>query len=71
MKISGFWFGVLFAFSIVLIAVTFALGDFERGYDALGGEVFTLALPLLVIKWREWSIEKELQERKNKCKGRR
>jgi hypothetical protein len=68
MKINRFWFAVFLTASIFIIAAAFNLGDLERGYDALGGEVFTLALPFLVIRWREWSIEKALEERNKKCK---
>ena len=68
MKINRFWFAIFLTVSIFVIAAVFALGDLERGYDALGGEVFVLALPFLVIRWREWSIKKALEERNKKCK---
>lgn len=68
MKINRFWFGVLLALSIMIIPLAFQIGDIERGFDALGGEIFAVALPFLVIRWREWSIEKALEERKNKSK---
>ena len=68
MKINRFWFAVFLTVSIFVIAAVFALGDLERGYDALGGEVFVLALPFLVIRWREWSIKKALEERNKKRK---
>ena len=57
MKLSRFWFVFLLIVSIMIIPLAFASGDAERGYDALGGEVFTLSLPFLVLEWREWTVE--------------
>ena len=65
MKLSAFWFGFLLCLSIVIIPVAFILGDAERGYNALGGEAFTLALPFLVLQWRIWTVE---QIKRNKRK---
>lgn len=66
MKLNSFWFVVLFIVSIMLIPLAFEIGDFERGYNAVGGEVFTIALPFLVWKWREWTVEQTKKQHKKK-----
>ena len=73
MRLSRFWCGFLLAFSIMLIPLSFAYGDLERGYDALGGEVFTIALPYLIIKWRLWTVEqiKKSRQKKQRAKMQR
>ena len=35
--------------SFIIIIIGFELADAHRGYNAIGGEVFMLALPLLMI----------------------
>lgn len=39
----------LLVLSIALVVSLFTLGDIARGYNATGGEIFSLALPLWVI----------------------
>ena len=63
LKINRFWFGFLLAFSIMLIPLSFAYGDIERGYNALGGEVFMIALPFFILKWRSWTVEQIKKQR--------
>lgn len=65
MKINKFWFGFLLAFSIMLIPLAFLYADTQRVCNSIGGEVFMVALPFLVLKWREWTVE---QIRKEKIK---
>ena len=65
-KLNRFWFVFLLVVSITIIPLAFALGDAERGYDALGGEVFTLALPFLVLMWKECTMEQTNKNRKTK-----
>lgn len=43
-----------FALSIYIVFFCFKMADMERGYNSTGGEVFTAALPL-------WIVRKELQ----------
>ena len=58
MKIrNNFWFGLLLGVSVMLIPLSFLYADLERGYNATGGEVFMIALPILVMWWRRWSIK--------------
>ncbi len=35
--------------SIALVVTAFGYADAARGYDALGGEVFMIALPLAIL----------------------
>ena len=59
MKIrNNFWFGLLLGVSVMLIPLSFLYADLERGYNATGGEVFMIALPILVMWWRRWSIKR-------------
>ena len=39
----------LLTLAVVLVIALFTLGDVARGYNATGGEIFSLALPLWVI----------------------
>lgn len=64
MKLSEFWFGFLLAVSVIAIGFAFVVAHAERGSDALGGEVFLLALPLILTKWRAWSAEQERKRRR-------
>ena len=66
MKLNVFWFVFLFILSIMLIPLIFQVADFERGYNATGGEVFMIALPYLVLKWRTWSVEQTKKEKMKK-----
>ena len=59
-----FWFGLLLGMSIMLVPIVFAYADTVRGYNALGGEVFIIALPLSVIAWRAWSVDQLKKLRK-------
>jgi hypothetical protein len=63
MKLNVFWFVFLFILSIMLIPLIFQVADLERGYNATGGEVFTIALPYLVLKWRIWTVEQIEKEK--------
>ena len=39
----------LLVLSIALVVSIFTLGDVERGYNATGGEILSLAFPLWII----------------------
>jgi preprotein translocase subunit SecF len=56
-KLNNFWFGFLLAASIAAVIISFLYADAVRGYDATGGEVFMLALPLFVLNWRKKTLE--------------
>lgn len=66
MKLNVFWFVFLFILSIMLIPLFFQVADLERGYNATGGEVFMIALPYLVLKWRVWTVEQTKKTRATK-----
>ena len=66
MKINKFWFGFLLAVSIMAIPMAFVYADAARGYNSIGGEVFMIALPYLIFKWRLWSIEQRQKEWKRR-----
>lgn len=61
--ISPFMLGLLLGVSIMAIPLAFAAGDIERGYNATGAEVFTIALPFLVVAWRAWSMKYQPKRR--------
>lgn len=47
--LEGFWFFLALCMSMLVVVLSFMLAYTERGYLALGGEVFMLALPLIVV----------------------
>ena len=48
------------------IPMAFVYADAARGYNSIGGEVFMIALPYLIFKWRLWSIEQRQKEWKRR-----
>lgn len=62
-KLNNFWFGFLLALSISVSVFLFILADNLREIPATGGEVFTIALPFLILKWRMWTIEQGKKKR--------
>lgn len=63
-KLNDFWFGVLFCASICLVCYCFIIANAQRESVTVGGEVFTIALPLLVAKWKLHTVEQE----KSQCR---
>lgn len=56
--LNDFWFGVLLVFAIMAVLYCFQYASAERIVEnKVGGEVFTLALPLLIAKWKLWTVE--------------
>lgn len=53
-----FIFGSLFTISMFLTIWAFEVADLWRGYDGMGGEVFTIALPLILV-WKMVSIAEQ------------
>ena len=53
-----FVFGSLFTISMFLTIWAFEVADLWRGYNGLGGEVFTVALPLILV-WKIVSIAEQ------------
>ena len=53
-----FVFGSLFTISMFLTIWAFEVADLWRGYNGLGGEVFTVALPLILV-WKMVSIAEQ------------
>lgn len=68
MKLNRFWFGFLLGLTPFIIQNAFMLADLERGFNATGGEVFTIALPLLIFKWRLWTVEQNKKKHSQKKK---
>lgn len=56
-KLNDFWFGFLLALSIVAVVWCFEYADSFRGYNSTGGEVFMMALPMLITQWKLKSVE--------------
>ena len=49
MRRSGFGFGIVLTLSILAVIMCFEYADSIRGYNATGGEVFMIALPLMLV----------------------
>lgn len=67
MKLSKIMFVLLVITSILLIVYGFKSMEMARNtaVPTVGGEFFLLALPLLLIKWRTWTVEQEKQQDKD------
>jgi hypothetical protein len=59
-RIKDVLFGVVFTISVLFVAVIFVSAYSSRGYMALGGEVFTVALPTALMYWKLESKEQEI-----------
>lgn len=61
MKLNKIMFVLLMIISILLIIYGFKSMEMARNtaVPTVGGEFFLLALPLLLIKWRTWTVEQE------------
>ena len=71
MKLNRFWYGFFLATSIFVVFISFSNAHSFRGNDIfVGGEVFTIALPLLVIQWRDWTVEQTKEERRKRLEQR-
>lgn len=66
MKLNKFWFGFLLCLSIIGTIACFDCADAAREYDALGGEVFMIALPFAIVQWRVWTVEQIQKSKKKK-----
>jgi hypothetical protein len=64
MTISKFWFGFLLGLCPFIITESFRYAFISRGCCVLGGELFTLILPILIIQWRIWSVNHIREERR-------
>lgn len=67
---KGFLFGVILTLSILAVVWCFEYADATRGYNAIGGEVFTIALPLWIV-WKKISAmgrQMEKLKRQNNMK---
>lgn len=63
--LSDFWYGALLVISIWVICEAFSYADAFRTYNSTGSEILTLFLPILVIKWKQWSrVNKRRDDRK-------
>ena len=68
-KLNNFTFGVTITLSILLCCKCFQYAAGERPtQNIIGGEVFTLALPLLIIKWKMWTVEQEKKKQQKKLR---
>ena len=64
MRLNKFWFGFLLSSSIWMTIITYKYADSFRGYNATGGEFFLLLIPVLIVLWRDWSIEQKYNKNK-------
>ena len=59
MKIKNICFSVLLLGSVLVVGFCFRIAVLQRGDAPLGGEVFSIALPLLIWKLKMWAVEQE------------
>ena len=62
---NKFLFGIVLTASILFVIWCFDYADATRGYNATGGEVFILALPLMIAFQKISNLEEKIN-RKNK-----
>ena len=60
-KSTYFIMGCLLSISIMVVPFVFEIADVYRGFDATGGEVFTIALPLMLV----WKIVSTAEQNEN------
>lgn len=66
-KLNDFGFGVLVTVSIFICCLCFSFATSDRNADiAIGGEIFTIALPLLIIRWKMWTVEQEKKQQQKR-----
>lgn len=65
MKLNNIWFGFILALAMLWVGRSFATAYASRGYLAIGGEVFTIALPMLIVHLKLRSVERERERYKN------
>lgn len=63
MKLHKFYFGLLMGLCPWIISWSFEYADRCRGYNSIGGEMFTLLLPIFIVIWRNWTVEKQLKKK--------
>ena len=63
-KLNNFWLGVILTLSILFVVYCFEHADITRGYEATGGEVFMLALPLTIVWLKLRKAEQKIQRLK-------
>lgn len=61
MKRNNFLFGIVLTLSILLTVWCFDYADAVRGYDATGGEVFVIMLPLLIVANKISKYERQFE----------
>ena len=59
MRLTKFWCGFLLGLCPFVIEHVFEYAFLQRGYEAIGGEFFVLALPFLIIYWRISTVQKQ------------
>ena len=64
MKNKDFIFGAILTLSILLVGMCFVYANKMRDVPSLGGEVFTIALPLYVVWKRLTTMGQEIQRLK-------
>ena len=60
-KTSYFILGILLTLSIIVVPWAFEIADTARLYNSTGGEVFTIALPLM-LAWKIVSIAERKED---------
>ena len=68
-KLNNMWFGVLLTLSILFVGFSFASASVTRGYEAFGGEVFTVALPIGIVSAKITSTERKLKKYRKMMKS--
>ena len=63
-KSNIFGFGVALTLAILAVVYCFEYADAVRGYNSIGGEVFTIALPLYVVWMKISDMGQKIQKLK-------
>ena len=61
-KLNNMWFGALFTLSLLFVGWCFQNAALERGEAKIGGEVFTIALPLMLVWLKSRATEQKLKK---------
>lgn len=65
-QICNFIFGFALACSLFVVVWAFNYADVERGYNSTGSEVFTIALPFLIVTLKMWTVEQTKNRKRKK-----
>lgn len=66
--LRDFWFIVALIFSIFIVCCCFVYANADRDSGKLGGEVFMIALPIILVRMQFRAIVRESQRKQRRLK---